>query len=76
MTSKWCTRCLQDKELDDYYLNSKGALGRQVRCKACEGERQRNGNEENAMTAVTSDSKEVSRRNKVRRAAQGICDDL
>jgi hypothetical protein len=72
MTSKWCTRCLQDKDLDDYYPNSTGALGRQSGCKVCQssGQRQtRKGN--SSCTPVNSKKKEATRRNSARRVVGG-----
>jgi endonuclease/exonuclease/phosphatase family metal-dependent hydrolase len=35
MTSKWCTSCSEDKELDEYGHNKRDVLGRYARCKVC-----------------------------------------
>jgi hypothetical protein len=78
-TSKWCTQCFEDKELDDFFNGpstgeqdrSRGNIFHRVAdCKACRSENRRSKRAQD-KTETDEQSQDITQRNKARRDAEG-----
>lgn len=54
VTSKWCTGCFQDKELDKYGEHSRSLLGRRAQCTECINSAERQKKREKAGRSRTN----------------------